>query len=61
MKSIDDKELETQDNAEVVDTEVVTAETQLNTEEMDGDAKKSQSFSHNRRVKFGTNIIFFLI
>ena len=31
--------------------EPATAETQLNTaEDMDGDAKKAQSFGHNRRV-----------
>lgn len=40
-----------------VESDHTTAATQLNTDEMDGDTKKSQSFVHNRRVNYGTHAI----
>ncbi|XP_069355307.1 UDP-N-acetylglucosamine transporter isoform X1 [Maniola hyperantus] len=58
MKSIDDINLQEKSASEEIGPEeTVTAETQLQTEiaedNMDGVSKKSQTYSHNKRVKYG--------
>ncbi|XP_045763727.1 UDP-N-acetylglucosamine transporter isoform X1 [Maniola jurtina] len=58
MKSIDDINLQEQPatSEEIGQEESVTAETQLQTEiaeDMDGVSKKSQTYSPNKRVKYG--------